>query len=144
MWAQLPPTTGADLGNWLIPAAAVMAIVYLARQTFFPARVPTAEYVTKGEFDAFKKDLLERMGELDRYTRQQFEALKTDVVSRVEKLDHYQHDSAHRLGGAVQTLLLKVERLVTIEETRSVSSARAPLWRQERPGPPAAEEGPEP
>jgi hypothetical protein len=117
-FAQMPAATGDMILTVFLGAAAILVAAKNVRDLFWPPRPPTPrteEYVTKGELTSALADI-----------RAEVMGLKADVLARVDRVDVYQRDAAHRSAQGQQNLMLKIERLLALEESRARTPRTSP------------------
>lgn len=124
--AQTPDSlvvTAAVMGSLFFLMGAVvmvLTVVEKIKTLFFKKEspkppVPRQErFVTHAEFTEMKAELLEKV----QAVRAEMDVMKKDVLTRLVDLDKYSHEATHRLSDSQHQILLKMERLVVLDEMR--------------------------
>jgi hypothetical protein len=86
MFAQLPTPAPGQLENWLIPAAAVLALVALVKKVF-PRKRSEEEFVTKSELHHELNTIRDKIDARFLSLSEKIETLGTTLHERLTRLE---------------------------------------------------------
>jgi len=115
MIAELPPLLPGQLEAWLIPAVTVMGIVLLAKKLFIRKPAIEVEFVTKAEFQEFKKAVDEDMDSL----RDKIDARFFNLGEKLEEIKSEILSSGERRGQGIHARINEIEASVARVDERT-------------------------
>jgi Tfp pilus assembly protein PilN len=99
--------------------ASFLGVVLLSKKIFWPRIERDNEFVTKAELASSLAQMDQQTSTSLTQMEQKISEFKIDLIDRVQRLDQYAHQSAHSTASGMQSILLKLQTLIVLDETRS-------------------------
>jgi len=104
----------------------ICGIAVAIQKLFFKQTDPNKEFVTREELERSVGELKSDITALENKMDRDIHDLRTDIVNRVGKLDDYVHQSHHQTLNSMQTMNLKIEKLLTFREIDMIAKNKRP------------------